>query len=148
MNVEPVTETFSRLVEPVERVSAFVGVVRRDRSSPHHRVFAKIEFNPARVVDPSGHSDGCGEVHGALEAAVKAAECVVVGSGDGKPDSCRVKRLDVARDFQGVASPSGLIRGLVPVARKWARRNVVHSDPLRNGAQTLTIGSDAGAVRF
>jgi hypothetical protein len=60
----------------------------------------------------------------------------------------RVKRFDVARDFSGVHGGPQLIRSLSAMPRAWARRNFVHSDAQRNGAQTATVGSGAGLCRL
>jgi hypothetical protein len=58
-----------------------------------------------------------------------------------------VKRVDLTRDFE-CERPDFYLRGLGPVKRPWARRNLVHFDPSRNGAQTLMVGSGAGVVRL
>ncbi len=144
-----VSETFSRSVEVVPGVSAFVSVMRRFEQSVLAPVFAKVEFNPARVADPGGHSlasvvDTFASFALALDAASRVVEFV---DGDDL-SSFRLKRLDVARDFHDVFAPSALIRGLAPIPRRWARKNLVHADPARHGAQTLLVGSGAGEARL
>lgn len=142
-------ETFSSSVEVVPGVSAFVSVMRRFEQSVLSPVFAKVEFNPARVADPGGHS--LASVSDALESFSLALDATarLVDFVDGDDlSSFRLKRLDVARDFHDVFSPSALIRGLAPIPRPWSRKNLVHADPARHGAQTLVVGSGAGQARL
>jgi hypothetical protein len=142
-------ETYSRQVEVVEGVDAFVGVRVITAKSRLAAVYGKVEFNPARVVDPDGHGlASVDETLGALSTAVVAAECVLVPVRHDELTSYKIKRIDVARDFRSVLSPSALIRGLAPIPRNWARRNLVHADPSKHGAQTLMVGSGAGVVRL
>lgn len=135
-------ETRSVSVDVKPNVRAFVGVTEVEGQP-----WAKIEFNPSRVVDPDGHSlCPVVELPGAVALVVNQAAEVV-----GVPDEVgemRVKRIDVARDFTGVDRPDFYVRGLGPVKRPWARRNGVYFDPSRNGAQTLHVGSGAGSVRL
>lgn len=126
-------------------VKVFVGV---QEVPGRGETWAKVEFNPSRVVDPDGHGlAAVRELPGAVEAALRAAGSLVeAGSEVGE---MRVKRLDVARDFEGVERPDFYVRGLGPVARPWARLNLVHFDPQRRGAQTLMVGSrTSGVVRL
>jgi hypothetical protein len=111
------------------------------------KAFGKVEFNPSRVVDPEGF--GLATVAESVEAAHavwEAARSVVLPAAP--VDDSRMNRVDVARDFAGVHSSANLIRALAPVHRSWARRNLVHADPQRHGAQTLMVGSGAGVVRL
>jgi hypothetical protein len=109
--------------------------------------WAKVEFNPSRIVDPDGHSLAMVEdLAPALDVALGLAEDRVRWSC--KVGEMRVKRIDLARDFSGVERPAYTIRGLGPVRRPWARRNLVHFDPSRSGAQTLMVGSGSGVVRL
>jgi|SRR5579862_1497400 len=126
--------------------SVFVGV-QEIPEHPSHRWWGKAEFNPSRVVDPDGW--GLCSVE-ELPVAVKRAAMVirervapVTDLGD-----WRVKRADVARDFAGVNGAPQLVRSLSALPRSWARRNFVHADAQRNGAQTLTVGSGAGQCRL
>ena len=67
---------------------------------------------------------------------------------EANPLGWHVKRLDVAKDFDGVERPSELIRGLGLLPRRWCRMNATYADPKGNGAQTLQVGSGAGGVRL
>jgi hypothetical protein len=110
--------------------------------------WGKVELNPSRVEDPRGVSLAPA---GAARSAAQRAWGML---GDLMAPSCelgegRVKRLDVARDFTGVANPAATIRGLAPIHRPWAKRNLVHADPTRHGAQTLMVGTGtAGSARL
>ena len=58
-------------------------------------------------------------------------------------------RLDVARDFVDVDSPTVTLEALVGMPRKWARTGVLHFDPKGLGTQTLSISSGtAGMTRL
>ena len=128
----------------LDQVDVFVGV-REGGGVPVS--WGKVEFNPARVVDP----DGVGLcpvvelvpiIARALEAAGEVLE-VATEVGD-----MRVKRLDVARDFEDVEAPGFYVRGLLQVKRKWARYASVYNDPVRGCAETLRVGSGSGMVRL
>lgn len=136
--------TLSGSVDLGDGVRAFVGVQEVPATG---QVVGKIELNPARVVDPDGHSLATVEVLPTAVAAAWAAAADLVAPACG-PEDARVKRLDVARDFHGVERPDFYLRGLAPVKRPWARKNLVHFDPARKGAQTLMVGSGAGVVRL
>ncbi len=144
-----VTETFSRTVELGDGASVFCSVLRRFEPSIHAPVYAKVEFNPSRVVDPGGFSlAGVEASMDAAGVAVRSALPWVQPFEMAGFDSYKVKRIDVAKDFHGVMEPGVLIRGLGPIPRKWARRNSVFADPQSHGAQTLSVGSGAGMVRL
>lgn len=147
---EVLEHTVGASVEVVKGASAYVGVSHRaDRQSPHAPVYGKVEFNPSRVVDPEGYRLATAdEAVEALGLALRAAAPLVVAEEPEALSSYRVKRLDVARDFDCVEAPSALIRGLAPLRRPYSKRNLVHADPARNGAQTLMVGSGAGVVRL
>jgi hypothetical protein len=127
----------------VEGAEVFVGVANIPATG---EVWGKVEFNPSRVVDP----EGVGlapviELPTVARRVWKAAQELVtpgVGIGD-----ARVKRLDVARDFD-VEQTGFFIRGLGPIPRPWARRSFVYNDPGRGLAETLFVGSGAGGVRL
>ncbi|MDQ3956681.1 MAG: hypothetical protein M3285_14180 [Actinomycetota bacterium] len=136
-------ETRSGFVDVAGKVRAFVGVSEVNGGE----TWAKVEFNPSRVEDPDGVSLAPVEALAKVVPLVlrKASELVDV---DQAVTDARVKRLDVARDFTDVERSDFYLRGLGPVRRPWARRNLVHFDPSRNGAQTLMVGSGAGSVRL
>jgi hypothetical protein len=138
------SETRSAKVSLVPGQWAHVGL----RYIPgNNRWFAKVEFNPARVIDPDGvtlcplgdvydlTADVVGEVvrEGLVEPAV------------GSLGEMRVKRVDLARDFV-VDRPGWFVDALRTVPRPWVRRTSVYSGA--NGAQTLMAGSNAGSCRL
>ena len=111
------------------------------------RPTAKVEFNPARVHDPKGWGLApVSSVRPALVDAVALALSLVTPAVP-SVDEMKVRRLDVARDFE-TDHAEFYVRGLAPVHRPYARRNLVHFDPARKGAQTLMVGSGAGVVRL
>lgn len=130
--------------EPVGGATAFLGVSVIKATG---QATGKVELNPARVQDSEGW-----ELAG-VEAVAPAVLRALRGGKEYFRPSCpageaKVRRLDVARDFEGVARSGSRIRALGPLHRPWARRNLVHADPARNGAQTLMVGSGAGVVRL
>ena len=144
-----VVHSFSRRVEVVDGVSAFVGVRVMEAKGERGSVFGKIEFNPARIADPSGFGlASVDEGLAALVAAVEASGVVVVPVRREELATYKLKRVDVAKDFHSVVAPSALIRGLAPIARPWSRKNLVHADPSKHGAQTLMVGSNSGIARL
>lgn len=123
---------------------AFVGVMERP-SAPIP--WGKVEFNPARVVDPEGVSlCPIEDVVPTLRAAIESALEVLTPAVPLR--DMRVRRVDVARDFEEVESPSFYVRGLLNVRRPWARTSAVYSDPKLGGAESLRVGSRAGLVRL
>ncbi len=124
----------------------FVGV-QEVPEHPAFRWWGKVEFNPSRVLDPEGWSLCPVE---AMSTAVARASMVAstVVEPASSVQEWRPKRVDVARDFSEVSSAPHLVRSLAAHPRAWARRNFVHSDAHRNGAQTLTVGSGAGLARL
>jgi hypothetical protein len=135
------------LGEGDDQVAAFVGV----RQVPEHascQWWGKVEFNPSRVVDPRGYGLApVSQLRPAVHAVAKQLRALVEPE-DHNTGSWSVKRLDVARDFGDVEQAPTMIRALAPIHRPWARRNLVHADPSRLGAQTLMVGSGAGVVRL
>lgn len=110
--------------------------------------WGKAEWNPSRVLDPEGWGVApIDDAVGTVRDVVDALACELMAPAVRNADQCRVKRLDVARDFD-VERPDFYLSGLGPIRRPWARRNLVHFDPSRNGAQTLMVGSGAGLVRL
>lgn len=106
----------------------------------------KVEANPARVLDPTGwHALEPSRFFEAVEMMGRAAGPLV--QRQGPIAAARLKRLDVCRDFE-TTDPAAIVRGLGPVHRPWSRRNLVHFDPARGGAQTLMVGSASGVVRL
>lgn len=135
------------LGEGDDQVTAFVGV----REVPEHggqRWWGKVEFNPSRLADPAGYGlASVSQLRPAVER-VAAAAGALLEPECGEVAGWGLKRLDVARDFEGIDQPGTVIRALAPIHRPWARRNLVHADPSRAGAQTLMVGSGAGVVRL
>jgi hypothetical protein len=124
----------------------YVGVM--EVPAAQHRWWGKLEFNPARVVDPDGHgvlpTEHCVDV---LAAALDRAEELV------RPacalGEARVKRLDVTRDFHGVSDVGSLLAGLRAVPRPWVKKTTLHSSRGRNAPETLDVeGGKAGQVRL
>ena len=152
---ELASETYSASIEVEGAAPVFVGVkVVMARLSGgvvpgQGPVFGKVEFNPSRFVDPDGF--GLASLSDCLDAfplVVNSAGALVEAVHSDDFSSYSLRRVDVAKDFHSVVSPSALIRGLAPIPRKWARKNLVHADPSRNGAQTLLVGSNSGAARL
>ncbi len=110
--------------------------------------WAKVELNPSRVWDPTGHSVAtAAESVAAVDAAIARAmsESLFVPS-IGSVEEANVKRLDVTRDFAGVTDAASLIGGLIGVHRAYGRQSMVYFDPARKGAQTLRVGGKADLV--
>jgi hypothetical protein len=144
-----VIESHSRQVQFCEDVSVFVGVQVVIVDGNQKSVFGKMEFNPSRIVDPNGF--GLASLMGTIDALremVRIADFLVVPMYGSDLSSYRVKRIDLAKDFHAVNSTSALVRGLATFPRKHVKKNFVHADPILGGAQTLTVGSNAGMVRL
>jgi hypothetical protein len=125
-------------------VSAFVGVAQVGATG---RWFGKIECNPARMVDPEGVSlCPVVELPTVMNRVWRAAAEVV--SPACELGGVRVKRLDVARDFEGVEHPAFYVQGLLGIRRPWARQQYTYNDPARGLAQTLFVGSNSGGTRL
>lgn len=109
--------------------------------------WGKIEWNPSRVQDPAGYS--LADVPAAI-ASAKAVWGIACTLMDPRCDleEARVKRIDLARDFEGVTQPAYLLAGLANVKRPHARRQGVWHAQDRGGASTLHAGSNAGMVRL
>lgn len=122
----------------------FVGVAEM----PSGEHVGKVEWNPSRLVDP----DGCSlATPDQARLSMHQAEAWVRERGVVPRHELarwRVKRLDVARDFAGVVSPSYFVRGLAQLKRAHARRSFVYNDPRSGNAETLFAGSGAGGVRL
>ena len=123
----------------------YVGV--QEIPDAHHRLWAKLEFNPSRLIDPEGFSlasvgasiEACDLAWSIAEQFVRPA-CSI--------QEARLKRMDVARDFEGVQSPAFFLQGLRAIRRPYARRSFTYNDPQRNMAETLYVGSGAGGARL
>lgn len=122
---------------------AFVGVQEvKERGT----WVGKVEFNPARIHDPEGHElADIDQVTSASEAVCKAASELLAPAIP--LDEWRIKRLDVARDFE-VENAGFYVQGLAPIKRPYARRNGLWNSPEKGNAQTLMVGSGAGMVRL
>lgn len=122
----------------------FVGV----QSNPGLKgaYIGKLEANPSRVLDPLGwEAMPVDRLWDAVALMGHAANTLL--RLHGPVEEARIKRLDVCRDF-ATDSPAAIVRGLGPIHRPYSRRNLVHFDPKRSGAQTLMVGSGAGVVRL
>jgi hypothetical protein len=137
-------ETFSGAVD-VAGVKVFVGV--SEQPEAHHRWWGKVELNPSRVVDPEGVSLAPVEELPGVMRRVREAALELLSPVEPLRE-WRTKRVDVARDFGGVSDAAVMVRSLAPIPRPWSRRNLVHADPVRSGAQTLMVGSGAGVARL
>lgn len=111
------------------------------------RPWGKVECNPARLYDPEGCELLPPRLLGAAATVLWAAGRELT-EPDCSADEARVTRLDVARDFRGVTSPTLYVDGLAPLRRPYARRSFTYHDPQRANAQTLFVGSKAGGVRL
>jgi hypothetical protein len=132
----------------VEGSTAFVGVAQVLMDDGSRPWFGKVEVNPSRVGDPDGVAlCPAGEVRDRLRHVLEVATAELV-SPAAQEDDYRVKRLDVARDFDGVRDVGGLLLGLASVHRPHSRRNDLYNDATRAGAQTLMVGSKAGVTRL
>lgn len=140
--------TRSDSVQVVEGVRAMIGVSDIPATG---RQWAKVEVNPSRVLDPDGWSATAGAAD--TLAVVEAAISQAIAEGWFEPaigcvEEARLRRLDVARDFEDVSQPAHLIGGLIGVHRNHARQARVFYDPERSGAQTLTVGGKRDQVRL
>lgn len=128
---------------PSTDAACFVGI----RDSKHQGVaWGKVEVNPSKVVGTAPRPCSSRELGSVVRSCIDAAGSLVTSSAS--VDEMRVKRLDVARDFEGVSDPALYVRGLASAHRPWARRSFVYSDPQRNLAETLFVGSGAGGCRL
>jgi hypothetical protein len=138
-------DTWSGSVALNETARVFVGVQYVPQTG---QTWAKLEWNPARQLDPAGYSlcpVACviTAAEDAMDRALPLLDPAIPHVGVAK-----VRRIDIARDFENVDRPAYVVSGLGPIPRPWARRNLVHYDPARKGAQTLMVGSGAGVVRL
>jgi hypothetical protein len=131
----------------VDGAPFFIGARQVDRGGDV-QWFGKVEGNPARVGDPDGVGLCPAEQLG--ERLAPVLELVRRHYLEPLPaaEDYRVKRLDVARDFDGVGDVPALLLGLAGVHRPWSRKNNLYNDATRQGAQTLLVGSKAGSVRL
>lgn len=114
------------------------------------RQFAKVECNPSRLIDPDGWTASAGT--SATRDAVARAIVQAHREGFFTPmvdhaGAVKLKRLDLARDFGGVTSPTQILGGLIGVHRNHSRQARVFYDPDKNGAQTLTVGGKRNQAR-
>ncbi len=142
--------TYGKTHRTTDGRQVFIGVQEMHDAHGKERgevlTVGKVEMNPSKVHDPSSWQlAGVEAVAPAIAFAAEVAHEAL--DAEAPPDEWKVSRIDVARDFDGVANPSRLLRGLAPIHRPWAKRNLVHADPTKYGAQTLMVGSGAGVVR-
>ncbi len=139
------TESRSAAVKVGADVQVFVGAAQVTAGGGW---YGKVECNPSRLVDPQGYGlaptdEGVAALREvALEAIGERLAPVI------PLDEWRVKRLDVARDFDGVQDVPGLLTGLASVHRPWSRRNNLFNDATRKGAQTLMVGGRQSGARL
>jgi hypothetical protein len=139
--------SMSKVVKVCEGASVFVGISEIDRPKEGRQWWGKVEFNPSRLMDPAGVSlASVSASRGLVDGALGVAHPWIRPSCE--VEELRVKRVDVARDFEGVVAPASLIRALAPVHRPHSRLNLVHADRGGHGAETLMVGSGAGVVRL
>lgn len=132
-------------VAVADGVKAFVGVSEVPDSD--QRWWGKVEFNPSRVIDPEGVTlCPVDQLPAAIEVVLGAVEALVEPSCS--VAEMRTKRLDAARDFEGVTRPGSLLSSLATVHRPWSRKNNLFNDGSRNGAQTLSVGGRSSGVNL
>jgi hypothetical protein len=126
-------------------INVYVGVLEVPNSAV--RWWGKVEANPARMAEPSGHGLAPIELLRPClaDATQLARHLVEPGCLMGE---AHLKRLDVARDFVGVLDIPALLVGLQAVPRPWAGRTGSFRNGSKNGTQTLDVGSGAGRVRL
>lgn len=110
--------------------------------------FLRLDANPARLLDPAGHSLLPTDK---IEHAAMLMWAVGENFADPMcaPEDCNVTRVDVARDFPLEVAPAEFyVRGLQNIRRPYARRVGVWSSAQHGNAQTLHVGSGAGMVRL
>jgi hypothetical protein len=100
-----------------------------------------FEFNPARIVDPDGyglcHPEDLADVIDEVTETVRSHVAPIL------PNDCfTVRRLDIARNFQGVDQPARYLLGLRPVARPYATRESLWFD--KGVPATLWAGLKSG----
>jgi hypothetical protein len=132
-------------VEVANGVQAFVSVSRaKSRTS----VWARVDFNPARVLDPDGYGlapvtsipDVVCETLRPIQHLTRPA-CAI---GD-----VHLTRLDVARDFEDVENPAATFLSLLPMPRKWAKTTTLDVNPRSSRCETLAVRSGKeGMVRL
>lgn len=138
--------TYSSRVLMAPGVFGFVSC-REVPENGEARWWGKVECNPSRISDP----EGVGLV-GVEDLPVALVACELAAQSCMDPavavDDWRVKRVDIARDFEGVEDPGRLIRGLVAIHRPHSRQNMVYADPKANRAETLMVGNATGRTRL
>ena len=109
---------------------------------------AWIEFNPARIHDPGGwRAAPLQEVLPCTGVALGLARTVLLWDIDA--EVMTLNRLDVVRDFEGVANPSLYLERLSPIARTHATKNELFRNTSTNLAETIEVGSkDGGYVKL
>jgi hypothetical protein len=108
----------------------------------------KAEFNPSRVIDPDGHSLCPPEALPSILDQVRERASGLVAANGSDWMHANAKRLDVTRDFEGIARPAALLSGLATVHRPWSRKNNLFNDASRAGAQTLSVGGGQSGVNL
>jgi hypothetical protein len=115
---------------------------------PNGEQCCTVRFNPARFVDPWGiglcPQHRLGEVLEEVLLLLDPYVEVIV-----EPGEMQVRRLDIARNFYGIAEPTRYLDGLRGIPRKHARVGHIYFDPRRESAsQTLSVGSQTQQGRL
>lgn len=106
--------------------------------------WGSLEGNPSRVTDPLGH--GLSNPGEALEVLRMVWDLLPVAPA--VPfEKAAVKRLDVARDFEGVENVASYVEALRPLPRAYARRVYLYYEPRRGHAASLVVHGGRSAGR-
>jgi hypothetical protein len=121
-------------------VQVTVGSIRR-------AFWARMEWNPSRMLDPEGWTlcpldEWLASVEGVAQAVCRELEPVR------PPRLWNLNRLDLARDFL-TDHPERFLVGLHQVKRAYAKDMTLYRDPATSEAQALVVGvGRAGSVRL
>ncbi len=126
----------------------------REVEYQHHRfwidaygLYARVEFNPSRIIDPYGVSLA------SVEDTIPATEGVwgLVNahvSSSGPLSSAEVTRLDLARDFGGVQQPASFLRAVSVLNRAYQDDPHFFTDACTGDIKSLMVGSKDNRVRL
>lgn len=105
---------------------------------------ARIDFNPARVVEPCGWR-ACSPTQARAAAQHVRERLGLMTPLLGDTLEATVPRIDVAKDLSTV-SPEFYIKGLFSIRRPYDKIGELFRDPRRSGALTVTAGSKRGGI--